>query len=241
MCVKLAVQLLSHSMSSAIRTSAETGQLCSKTAIDTADFIEFMNNLFDCLNSRSLYSNNPYNSVLTHTGTVETFLINALKYFINLKRTKKGKFSQRPCFKGFTQTINDILQFFEELKHFFLMTNRLNQDELGNLFSIFRQKGGYNKNPTSRTIRTSIRSSCIFSLYASTATNCEPSQDTNDFISIDVDKISNTETLETYSDDESSISSGLSDDNKLKRIEEIQTDMITLEDCSVTYFAGYFI
>lgn len=47
-------------------------------------------------------------------------------------------------------------------------------------------------------------------------------------------------TIETYSDDESSISSS-SSDNKLKRIDEIQTDKITLEDCSVTYFAGYLI
>ena len=97
-------------------TCAETGQLCSKTAIDTADFIEFMNNLFDCLNSRSLYCNNPYNSALTHTGIVKTFLINASKYFINLKKIKKGKISQPPCFKGLTQTINAILQFFEDEK-----------------------------------------------------------------------------------------------------------------------------
>lgn len=102
------------------------------------------------------------------------------------------------------------------------MTNRLNQDKLENLFSVFQQKGGYNKNPTARIIRTAIRRSCIFSLCAATATNCEPSQDTNDFISIDVDKISNTETIETYSDDESSISSSSSADNK--RIDEIQTD-----------------
>jgi hypothetical protein len=67
MRVKLDTQLLSHSMSSAISTNAETGQLCSKTAIDTANCIEFINNLLDCLNSRSLYSNNiPYNSVLTY-------------------------------------------------------------------------------------------------------------------------------------------------------------------------------
>lgn len=84
----------------------------------------------------------------------------------------------------------------------------------------------------------------MFSLCTSTATNCEPIQDdTNDLISIDVDKIStNTETIETYSDDESSISSSSSADNKLKLIDEIQTDItITLEDCSVTYFAGYLI
>lgn len=92
------------------------------------------------------------------------------------------------------------------------MTNRLSQDMLENLFNIFRQKGAYNKNPTLRTIRTSIRSSCMFSLCTSTATNCEPKQDeTNDFIPIDVDKIStNRETIKIYSDEEASISSSSS-------------------------------
>ncbi|KAL4135077.1 hypothetical protein QTP88_006734 [Uroleucon formosanum] len=241
MRVKLAAQIFSYSMSAAIRTCAATGELNSKTAIDTADFIEFINNLFDCLNSRSLYTNNPYNSALTHTGVVKTFLLDALQYFIILKKIKKGKISQPPCIKGFTQTINIILQFFEEEKCneiAFLMTNRLNQDVLENLFSVFRQKGGYNKNPTSRTIRTSIRSSCIFSLCASTGTNCEAIQETNDFLSIDVDQSStNTENKETYSDDEPSSSSSLSD-NELNPIDDTQTGTITLQDCSVNYFAG---
>ncbi|KAL4100861.1 hypothetical protein QTP88_020890 [Uroleucon formosanum] len=103
-------------MSSAIRTCAETEQLLSKTAFDTADFIEFMNNLFDCLNSRSLFSHNQYNAALNHSGTVKTFLLEASKYILNLTKIKKGKISQPPCFKGFTQTINAILQFFEEEK-----------------------------------------------------------------------------------------------------------------------------
>lgn len=66
---------------------------------------------------------------------------------------------------------------------------------LENVFSIFRQKGCYNKNP--------IRSSCIFSLCFSTATNCESLQDTNSSsyqndialklkaLSIDFNKITN--------------------------------------------------
>lgn len=84
-----------------------------------------------------------------------------------------------PCFKGITQTINGILNFFEEEKSnnnevSFILTNRLNQDTLENLFSIMRQKGAYNKNPTARTIRTSFRSTCIFSLCTSSkGANCE--------------------------------------------------------------------
>lgn len=71
------------------------------------------------------------------------------------------------------------------------MTNRLNQDILENVSTVSRQKGGFNTNPTSRTIyRTSIRSSCIFSLCTSTGTNCEAIQETYDFLSIDVNQSS---------------------------------------------------
>lgn len=38
-------------------------------------------------------------------------------------------------------------------KEYFLMTNKLTQDPLENMFSIMRQKNGYNKNPTARTFR----------------------------------------------------------------------------------------
>lgn len=248
MQVKLAAQVLSHAMSSAIRTSVATGQLSSKTAMDTANFIEFINNLFDCLNSESLFSNNPYNSALTHSGIVKTFLLDASKYFLNLKKIKNGKISQPPCFKGFTQTINGILQFFEEEKSnniAFLMTNKLNQDSLEKLFSIIRQKGEYNKNPTSKTIRTSIKSCYIFALCASLGTICEASKETNNINSyannlLKIDEAqSATNTNIICSDTESITSSCLSCTDEYYTLNQIQTDKITVKDCSVTYFAGY--
>lgn len=246
MRVKLASQLLSSSMAAAIRTCVATGQICSKTALDTADFVQFMNNLFDCLNSRSLYNCNPYKTALTHSGNVKIFLLESLNYFSNLKKIKNGKISQPPSFKGFTQTINGILQFFEGKKSneiIFVMTNRLNQNVLDNLFSIFRQKGGYNKNPTSRTITTSIRSSCIFSLCSPKGTNCEDTQETDanyiitdPVINVHTSSLVNeiNETQSDCSDTESIISSSsltFPDQNEIKKV--------TLEDCSVTYFAGY--
>jgi hypothetical protein len=98
MRVKLAVQLLSNSMSAAIRTCIQTGQLQSNTSSNTADFIEFINNLFDCLNSRSLYTNNPYLCALTDVGTVKTFLMGASQYFINLEKLKKRKINTTSLF-----------------------------------------------------------------------------------------------------------------------------------------------
>lgn len=249
MNVKLAAQLLSHSMSATIRTCIQTGQLQSNTSSNTADFIEFINHLFDCLNSRSLYSQNPFLCALTDSGTVHNFLKESSQYFTNLQKLRKGKLSQPPCFKGFTQTINGVLQFFKEDKSndiVFLMTNRLNQDILENLFSIFRQNGGYNKNPTARTIRTSIRSNSIFSLCTSKGTNCEATMGDENPVIFDPVRPqnncnSNSSALSSYSDSECisnlSFSSMSSDEDSINST-NIKND-VTLEDCSVTYFAGY--
>jgi hypothetical protein len=38
----------------------------------------------------------------------------------------------------------------------YFLTSRLNQDLIENTFSIFRQRGGFNRNPTASTFRTSF-------------------------------------------------------------------------------------
>uniref|UniRef100_A0A2S2NPA0 Transposable element P transposase n=1 Tax=Schizaphis graminum TaxID=13262 RepID=A0A2S2NPA0_SCHGA len=247
MRVKFAVQVLSHTMASTIRTCVSTNELTSETASDTADFVDFMNRLFDCLNSRSLYSKNIYNCALSDTNCVKQFLINASSYFVDMyKLSKKEKITRPPCFNGFTQTINGVLQFFEdEKKHniSFLFTNRLNQDVLENLFSIFRQKGGYNRNPTSRVIRTSFRSTAIYSLVCtSKGTNCEQNLDTEVDYTI---HINNQQSSITCSDnnidlsDTESLSSSSSNDSHNNLNKDKENVEVTLEDCTVVYFAGY--
>ncbi|KAF0718930.1 Transposable element P transposase, partial [Aphis craccivora] len=160
----------------------------------------------------------------------------------------KGKETRPPYFNGFTQIINGVLCFFdEELKNngiTFLITNRLNQDILENLFSIFRQKGGYNKNPTVRTIRTSFRSTCLFSLIASKGSNCMISQEIDDS-TIEQDVISVNRALNEVSDtlDTSDTSSNCSSSSSsIKSVPDpniIKPNDIKLKDCSVTYFSGY--
>jgi len=58
MTCKLAIQLLSRSVSAAIRTCVTTGELKSNTALDTADFIEMVDKMFDACNSKNLYDPN---------------------------------------------------------------------------------------------------------------------------------------------------------------------------------------
>jgi len=247
MRVKLAVQLFSHTMASTIRTCIETNELKSKTAKNTSDFVEFINKLFDCLNSRTLHSSNPYNCGLSDSGIVKPFLNEAIKYFIDLQKNKKGKMTKPPCFKGIIQTITGILNFFEEEKFnnneiSFILTYRLNQDELEKLFSIFRQKGGYNKNPTARTIRTSFRSTCIFSLCTSKGANCENIIENIDSQTNkqDVTFLEGEQIINIENDQSSDTNSECSlIDTVVSVPENLNTIPVTLEDCSVTYFAGY--
>jgi len=121
-------------MTSTIRTCIGTNQLVSKTANNTADFIEYASKLFDCLNSRTLFSKNPYNCALSDSSIVKPYLIEASTYFQNIQKIKNGKQTTPPCFKGLKQTINRILYFFKEKKSgngvTFVLTNRLNQDAL---------------------------------------------------------------------------------------------------------------
>jgi hypothetical protein len=158
----------------------------------------------------------------------------------------KKKITRPPCFNGFTQTINGVLQFFaDEKKHniSFLLTNRLNQDVLENLFSIFRQKEGYNRNPTSRVMRTSFRSTAIYSLVCtSKGTNCEQNlyteADHTIYINNQQSNITCSDNYIDLSDTESLLSSSSNDsyNNLNKDTEKVE---VTLEDCTIVYFVRY--
>lgn len=271
MNVKLAIQIFSHSVASAIKTCIETNELQSDTAESTAYFIQLMNNLFDTLNSRIQFSPNPYKCALSKENPIvketleEASNILTMLQKINLKT---GKTSTPPCFTGLIHTINAILQFSEEQENEcrYLLTNRLNQDALENLFSIYRQKGGYNRNPTARLLRCFFRINVINSLMKSEASNCEADEDNNLTISNSAESTGNTEIkknncpktdsapcaenteLSAQSTADSLNSSRpTSDDSNLPRGQMTTTyeetyvpeETITSEVCSVAYFAGY--
>lgn len=149
---KLAIQLLSHSVSSAIRTCVATKELKSPTALDTAHFIDVVNNMFDSSNSKNLYDPNPNRKPMCDRNPqVLENLQKANKLFKDAKKicNKTNKPSTPPCFVGIVWSTTAIIQLYqtEKLastnKDYFLMTNKLTQDALENLFSIMRQKNGY--------------------------------------------------------------------------------------------------
>ena len=148
---KMAIQLLSHSVSAAIKTCVATKELQSLTALDTAHFIEIVNNMFDSANSKNLYDPNPNRKPMSDRNPqVLENLENANKLFKDTTCHKTKNITTPPCFVGIVWTTNAISQLYksEKLeilnssvnKDYFLMTNKLTQDVLENLFSIMRQK-----------------------------------------------------------------------------------------------------
>ncbi|XP_025199564.1 uncharacterized protein LOC112597652 isoform X2 [Melanaphis sacchari] len=184
---------------------------------------------------------NEYVSTIDENVNVETIL--------ETTPTKK-KIHSATC-SGMIWSLNAVLDLYETEQsemlfaspstNFFLMTNRLCQDPIENLFSIFRQKGGYNKNPTCRTLRYSFASVCSFGLLncASEKSNCEEDDDiflvssqtpTND----DIENHSQ-QNMESYNK-----SSNLIEDNDSTSEEEPDNESrTTLEKCSTIYYAGY--
>lgn len=155
MYCKLAIQLLSHSVSAAIKTCIATGELKSSTAHNTASFIDIINNMFDSANSKHIYDLNPNRRPMCDRNPqiLENLEI-ANSMFKNARKIchKTKKISTPPCFVGILWTTTAIRQMYESEKleilngnpkqEYFLMTNRLTQDALENLFSIMRQKNG---------------------------------------------------------------------------------------------------
>lgn len=118
----------------------------------------------------------------------------------------------------------------------YILTRRLNSDVIENTFSVFRQRGGYNRNPTARTFRTTFRMNVKMCLIKpSDSSNCEPD---NDFNLINNEDNATKINVADSSFSSSSSVSMMSIDNSLEELGE-QEAKINLENCSNTYFTGY--
>ena len=126
------------------------------------------------------------------------------------------------------------------------MTNRLCQDPIENLFSIFRQKGGYRKNPTCRTLRYSFASVCSFGLLncASEKSNCEEDDDvflasSNIPIKAQIDNIKNNNSSKENWESNRQISKSETCNDSTSEEEPQNETFTTLEKCSQIYYGGY--
>lgn len=148
MSVKLATQVFSQTVSAAMRTAVGTGELPS-SALDTAYFLERMNNMFDTMNSKTKFSPNPNkcaisSSTNSHLRTPLTTLIQDICWVKSLSMLKEKR--KPPCMESIQQSLVATRQLWEDMEAEgaqYLLTGRINQDPIENEFSVARQKCGY--------------------------------------------------------------------------------------------------
>ena len=174
MRVNLAAQVLSHSVAAGIEFCVNHG-LIDSNAIHTANFISLMDRLFNVFNSCTLFSSVPYKSAISSHTSHLNFLNECIETFKKL-RILTGK--TVPSINGWLITINSLILLWKDLNetcnYKFLLTNRLNQDCLENLFSVIRGKGGHRDNPTPCQFRTAFRQIVFDSLLEKSAmSNCK--------------------------------------------------------------------
>jgi len=268
MSCSLALPIFSNSVAAAIRTCIKTGEIKDPEAVATSDFIEKLNNLFDSLNSRRLFSKNPYNCGMSDKNPLVLSTLKNCKSFFEIliksqsvetkSRTfgitnrKRIRESRPPCFDGIVQTINAILGLYElenqNNKSNFLLTNRLNQDFLENVFSVARQRGGWSLNPTAKAFRLSFRIQFITNILdPSKKSNCEITT-LSPLISSEI-KTTREQPVVEY---DQPIKTGepnsvlescemLSDADDVKIATDSNDLKLSLEDCAVSYYAGYLL
>ena len=168
MKVKRAAQVFSSTCYSALLNYICAGRV-SSDAFPTANFIKRIDNLFDCFNSLNLYNAKPFKCAMKNDSIHHDFLKDCARMFDRLFYIdSRGNAYQPPCFRGWVLTINSLLQVWDELKMVkgvdFLLTRRLSQDCLENLFSVIRGKGGFRDNPGPKHFRDTLKQTMVSSL-----------------------------------------------------------------------------
>ena len=139
MKVKLATQVLSHTVAATICTYVSVGALPS-SAMGTAEFIEKFDSTFDCVNSASLQSTKVLKCALSDQTKHQDFMKEAIGFIKGLKvfNGNEEVTGRIKCLKGWVMTLNAILLIWEHLKKTrdfkFLLTRRLNTDPIENFF-----------------------------------------------------------------------------------------------------------
>lgn len=177
--VKLATQVLSHTVAAGISTMVKLKSLPLEASA-TAKFVNNFDQIFNCFNSRNLHSSQLKGNAISPSCAEIPFLQEMLEWLKTIRCLNKT--GELPSLEGWTLAIHCLLQLFEDLhgNHNveFLLTSRLNQDCLENLFSVLRGKGGHRYNPDCREFKAAFRQTIVDAiLVAGEGTNCQEDVD----------------------------------------------------------------
>jgi hypothetical protein len=182
MKVKVAAQQLSHTVAAAIETFADKGKLPIE-AMHTAEFVSFIDSLFDSLNGSQLHPSEGKNlkCALSKDSSHLQFWSDSLPRIRDWKIIDSKSGQLRTNFKfveGWQITIRAIMHLWQNLKGMglqYLSLRNLNQDPVENLFCQVRQHGICNTNPTCHQFVAALKTVVInnFSSPLSRGSNCK--------------------------------------------------------------------
>lgn len=144
----LAAQTLSDSVADAITYLSKHKTSFSKAG-STAEFIKFINNAFDILNSRSKFSTKPFNRAISdETLTKYIDFTNSFTSYINefkfIDGTKIVKSNRKTDFIGMILSLQNSIDMFQELRLkgsiSYFLTYKISQDHIETTFSAFRSR-----------------------------------------------------------------------------------------------------
>ena len=179
MKVKLATQVLSHSVSSAIRTMIDM-DLMPNEAQATASFCEMFDQLFNIFNSKSFNNANPTKAGIFIGSSSYRKMFEIRDYLLSLKilnNSGRDVSKSFKCISGWIQNIEALrllLQSEAKSGIDILLTANLNQDAIENFFGVVRQRGGDNERPSAKEFSDSFRQLyCKNIMTPPSSSNCE--------------------------------------------------------------------
>ncbi|CAH1106858.1 unnamed protein product [Psylliodes chrysocephalus] len=142
-----------------------TKQLNNSTSLNTVEFIENINKIFDSLNSRVLQYPNPFKGPLSIYTSIDT-LEKGIKYFQSIDVLENNKIRNNIyCFEGFQWTLTSISLLWENVKSqriTYLLTSFLN--------SVIKNRDGYNSTLIVRQCQIAIQQNINIRLQMATDT-----------------------------------------------------------------------
>jgi hypothetical protein len=173
MKVKLATQLLSRSVSEALKFCRDNLKLPDfRDSGPTITFIKYFNDAFDILNSRSINQYGKSKAICKKKIIeINTFYEEFSNYIkkLQLVENKNGQITYVPILKSARKTgFLGFLICFESLNTLynlylksdlleFICFYKLSQDHIEIFFGIIRSHGGHNDNPTARQFKSAYR------------------------------------------------------------------------------------
>lgn len=180
--VKYATQVMSHSVAVGISYIARLRGDDGSDACETADFLEKFDRLFNAFNSGSLNSHQKMGHAIKEDSGHVPWLLETLEW---LETVRSSGSRALPCLSGWKMAIRTLLALWADLKDNhnvkFLLTDRLNQDCIENLFSQIRGNTGHVANPSAAEFRSFMRRAMVdHIIHHSEGSNC--AEDTAHFL-----------------------------------------------------------